>query len=117
MTANGDRVVYFDGAAFVPARDPIPGGFGAGGSPWPIAGGLIAKATGVPVCFRSATLDYSPVREWMKGAAQRKKPYYETLLERTRWFGPRGVRAVLWHQGESDALARTSAADYCQQLE
>ena len=116
MTAKDDRVVYFNGTNFVPANDPIPGGFGGGGSPWPIAGDLIAKATGMPVCFRSATLDYSPVKEWLKGAGQRKQPYYETLLERTRWFGPRGARAVLWHQGESDSLARTSAADYCQQL-
>jgi hypothetical protein len=116
MTAEDDRVVYFNGTAFTHASDPIPGGFGGGGSPWPIAGDLIVKATGIPVCFRSTTLDYSPVREWLKGAVQRKQPYYETLLERTRWFGRDGVHAVLWHQGESDSLARTSATDYCQQV-
>jgi len=116
MTAEDDRVVYFDGKAFVPAKDPIPGGFGGGGTPWPIAGDLIVKATGMPVCFRSATLDYSPVKEWMKGAAKRKQKYYETLLERNQWFGVNGVRAVLWHQGESDSLDKTSAEDYCKQL-
>lgn len=116
QSAKDDRVVYFNGKGFVPAKDPIPGGFGGGGSPWPILGDLILGSTGMPVCFRSTTLSYSPVREWLPGAKRRKQPYYETLIERSKWFGIHGIRAVLWHQGESDSLARTSAEQYCKEL-
>ena len=116
QSAKDDRVVYFNGKGFVSARDPIPGGFGGGGTPWPILGDLIVRSTGMPVCFRSTTLSYSPVREWLPGAKRRKQPYYETLVKRSQWFGRNGIRAVLWHQGESDSLARTSAKQYCKEL-
>ena len=36
--AKDERVVYFNGQGFVPAEDPIPGGFGGGGSPWALWG-------------------------------------------------------------------------------
>ena len=31
-------------------------------------------------------------------------------------FGKDGVRAVLWHQGESDTLVKTSAETYCERI-
>lgn len=114
--AKDDRVVYFNGQAFVPAEDPIPGGFGGGGSPWALLGDQIVAATGVPVCFRSVTLDYSPVKDWLPRAEKPKQPYYKTMIERSRWFGKNGVRAVLWHQGESDTLEKTSAQEYADRL-
>jgi len=110
--ATDDLVVYFTGQQFVPAKDPMPGAFGGGGTPWPILGDMLARSARVPVCFRSATLTYTQVKNWMPGVRYRQFELYKTLVERTRWFGPRGVRAVLWHQGESDALARTSPQDY-----
>ncbi len=55
QTAKDDRVVYFNGKSFVPAKDPIPGGCGSGGSVWPIVGDLVAKSQRVPVCFLSAS--------------------------------------------------------------
>ncbi|MEI6674601.1 MAG: sialate O-acetylesterase [Verrucomicrobiota bacterium] len=36
------------------------------------------------------------------------------LVEGT--FGKDGVRAVLWHQGESDTLVKTSAETYCERV-
>ena len=113
QSAQDDRVVYFDGKAFVPARDPIPGGFGGGGTPWPVLGDLLARRWKVPVAFRSATLTYTPVAMWLPDA---KHKQYATLVERVKQFGPRGVRAVLWHQGESDSLARTTAEQYRDRL-
>jgi hypothetical protein len=113
QAAKDDRVVYFDGKAYAPARDPIPGGFGGGGTPWPLLGDLLAKECKVPICFRSSTLTYTPVALWLPDA---KHNQYPALVERVKQFGPRGVRAVLWHQGESDSLAKTTAAQYRDEL-
>lgn len=56
QAAKDDRVVYRNRRGqFVPAGDPIPGGCGRDGSPWPILGDLIVESQQVPVCFRSAT--------------------------------------------------------------
>ena len=111
-----DLVVYFNGTAFVRARDPMPGAFGGGGTPWPILGDLLARSSRVPVCFRSATLTWTQVKNWLPGVTCKRCELYKTLVERARWFGVRGVRAVLWHQGESDSLARTSAQQYHDRL-
>ena len=113
QAAQDDRVVYFDGKSYLPAKDPIPGGFGGGGTPWALLGDLLAKQGSVPICFRSSTLTYTPVSLWLPDA---KHPQYPTLLARVKQFGPHGVRAVLWHQGESDALAKTTAPQYCERL-
>ena len=113
QAAKDGRVVYFDGKSYLPAKDPIPGGFGGGGTPWPILGDLLAKQWNVPICFRSSTLTFTPVSQWLPDARHNQ---YPTLVERVKQFGPHGVRAVLWHQGESDSLARTSAEEYRARL-
>ena len=63
----------------------------------------------MPICFRSSTLAYTPVSLWLPDA---KSDQYKTLVERIKQFGPHGVGAVLWHQGESDSLAGTTAEEY-----
>jgi hypothetical protein len=110
--ANDERVVYSDGKAYVAASDPIPGGCGDGGSPWPMLGDLIVESQGVPVCFRSASLTWTEVRNWMPPDSD----LYRNLVKCVRSFGIDGVRAVLWHQGESDTLAKTPAATYAERL-
>jgi len=110
--AKDERVVYFDGKAYVPASDPIPGGCGGGGSPWSILGDLIVKSQEVPICFRSASLTWTEVKNWMPPDTQ----LYKNLVQCVRSFGTNGVRAVLWHQGESDSLAKTPAATYSDRL-
>ncbi len=110
--AKDDRVVYFDGKSYVPAHDPIPGGCGGGGSPWSILGDLIVRSEGVPVCFRSASLTWTEVKNWMPPDTG----LYKNLVKCVRPFGTNGVRAVLWHQGESDTLVNTSAATYSERL-
>ena len=119
QAAKDSRVVYFDGKSYQPAKDPIPGGFGGGGSPWSILGDRLAAEWNVPICFRSATITYTDVAQWTPAWAREsghKSSQYEVLLERTKQFGPRGVRAVLWHQGESDSLAKTTAEQYRDRL-
>ena len=108
-----DLCVYFDGKQFTPAADPIPDAVGEGGTPWPILGDMLARSTRAPVCFRSATVNYERVRNWVPGQQN-----IERLVERAKWFGPQGIRAVLWVQGEADAdtcgntNGPTPAADY-----
>lgn len=116
QNAQDDRVVYFNGRTFVEAKDPIPGSFGEGGSPWPILGDLLVRTTQAPVCFRSVSLHWARAEAWRPDAQQKEWPYYTTMIERTRWFGLHGVRGVLWHQGEDDASAGTSAEQYAQDL-
>ncbi len=114
--ARDDRVVYFNGKTFVPARDPIPGGCGRDGSVWSILGDLIAKSQQVPVCFRSASPTWTQVKNWMPGVQFKSWTLYNTLLGRVRQFPKGGVRAILWHQGESDSTAKTAAEAYCNSL-
>lgn len=117
QAAKDDRVVYLNGKRqFVPARDPIPNGCGRDGSPWPILGDLIAESQQVPVCFRSASPTWTEVKNWMPGVQHKHWNLYNTLVGRVREFPKGGVRAVLWHQGESDSLAKTPAATYRDRL-
>ncbi len=116
QVARDDRVVYFDGKQFVPARDPIPGGAGGGGSAWPILGDMIVKSQGVPVCFRSATQTWTEVKNWEPGAKFKKYTLYKNLVKCAGEFRNNGIRAVLWHQGESDSLAKTPAKTYAGRL-
>jgi hypothetical protein len=110
--AKDERVVYFDGKGFVPAHDPIPGGCGGGGSPWALLGDRIAASQQVPVCFRSASLNWTEVAAWLPPNTE----LYKNLSSCVRVFGKDGVRAVLWHQGESDTLVKTSAETYCERI-
>ena len=111
--SNESLSVYFDGKKFTPAADPIPDATGNGGTPWPILGDMLSRTTRAPVCFRSATVNWLRVKEWLPGD---KSKNIERLVERTKWFGPSGARAVLWVQGEADAddpgKPSTPAADY-----
>lgn len=111
--SNESLSVYFDGKQFTQASDPIPDAVGDGGTPWPLLGDMLSRATRAPVCFRSATVNWLRVRQWLPGDGSGN---IERLVERTKWFGPEGVRAVLWVQGEADAddpgKPSTTAADY-----
>ena len=112
QVAQDDRVVYFDGKGFVHAQDPIPGGCGGGGSPWALLGDRIVASQQVPVCFRSASLTWTEVKNWLPPDTE----LYKNLLACMKVFGKDGVRAVLWHQGESDTLVKTSAETYCDRV-
>ncbi len=116
QSARDDRVVYYNGKAFVPAADPIPGASGRNGSVWPILGDFVARSQQVPVCFRSASLTWTTVKNWMPGVTFKKLHLYDNLARCVNEFGKNGVRAVLWHQGESDSLAKTSPETYFNQL-
>ena len=95
------------------ASDPQPIATGGGGSPWPQLGDLIAAAYDVPVGFVSVGVGATSVSQWLPGSSN-----YDTRLRAAiQALGPDGFRSVLWHQGESDSLAGTSAGDYAARLQ
>lgn len=126
-TATG-RVSAFDAdrAVWQPCRDPQPGASGSGGSFMPPLGDALVEALDVPVGFIACGIGATSVREWLPaGYTFPNPPTIESRVRRTaagvwesdgdafgnlmsllKTAGPDGIRAVLWHQGESDANQR-----------
>jgi hypothetical protein len=122
QTKSG-RVAAFDGKAWVAANDPMPNASGNGGSFLPSFGDALAEKLNVPIGVVPVAVGATSVREWLpKGTAIVGLPprtsnvetigpqqwvsrgvLFDKLVKPLRLFGPQGVRAVLWHQGESDA--------------
>ncbi len=139
------RVATFDGVSWRLADDPQPGTFdhSGGGSFWPSLGDALAERLRVPIGFavtgagatsvlqwqpRGSTIGIRPtaygfVREMGTNAWQCDGVLFEHLARRIATLGPRGFRAVLWHQGESDANQphpvprRISGPEYTAALE
>lgn len=124
-----DRVVTFTGQRWQPANDPQPGATGTGGSFLPSFGDAIAGRFNVPVGFLALGVGATSVREWLPHGTRFQNPptltgnvvqtnagewtskgtLFANLVNRTRQLGPRGFRAMLWHQGESDANQRDAS--------
>ena len=122
VTESG-RVASFDGTAWRLAHDPQAGASGTMGSFMPPLGDAIARRLDVPVGFIACGIGATSVREWLpKGATFPNPPTLESrvvrlpdgawesdgtayaqFIARMKSMGPHGFRAVLWHQGESDA--------------
>ena len=119
-------VAAFDGKRWRPANDPQPGASGGAGSFIPPFGDGIAEKFRVPVGVVACGVGATSVREWLpKGATFPNPPtltgqvrqlpsggwesqgaIFASFTSRLKSLGPRGFRAVLWHQGESDANQR-----------
>jgi len=117
------RVAAFDGTNWRLADDPQPGASGGGGSfIAPFTDAIIASQN-VPVGIIACGIGATSVREWLPkgttfpnpptiegrvekrtdGSWASKGAAYETFIARMKSVGSQGFRAVLWHQGESDA--------------
>ena len=123
------RVAAFDGTRWQPANDPQPGASGSGGSFLPPFGDAIAEKFGVPVGLVACGVGATSVREWLpKGSTfpnpptlegnvrkladgkwESKGDLYTAFCARMKALGPNGFRAMLWHQGESDANQKDAA--------
>lgn len=112
--ATDERVAAFDLAAgrWQPCKDPQPGATGAGGSPWPLLGDLLAQRYDVPVGFISVGVGSTAVAYW--APIGKGYPRLQTALGAAQKRFQ--ARAVLWHQGESDSIAGTTADRYAQLL-
>ena len=111
--AQDERVssCHFGNGLWRHGDDPQPGASGKGGSAWALLGDLLAKKYDVPVGFICVGVGGTPVSFWTprgRGYAQLKRAL--------QIAGPQGCRAVLWHQGESDSMAGTTAGNYAQML-
>lgn len=123
QTTQTRRVSSFDGQSWQMANDPQPGASGRGGSFMPALGDELVKRLDVPVGFIACGIGATSVREWLpKGSTFPNPPTidkrveklpsgewaskgeaYDAFIARVKPFCPNGFRAVLWHQGESDA--------------
>lgn len=139
------RVSTFDGLTWRPADDPQPGAFdhSKGGSFWPSFGDELAEALGVPIGVAVTGNGATSVLQWQpKGTRVGIRPtayafvrevgtnswecdgaLFDHLARRVAQLGSHGFRAVLWHQGESDANQpnptprRITGAEYASALE
>ena len=122
------RVSAFDGTRWRMAVDPQPGASGKGGSFMPAFGDEIVKRFDVPVGIVACGIGATSVREWLPrgctfpnpptienrveqladGRWASKGAAFDMLVSRMKSVGPHGFRAVLWHQGESDANQKDS---------
>ena len=116
-------VSAFDGKKWQLANDPQPGASGGAGSFQPPFGDALATKFKVPVGIIACGIGATSVREWLpKGATfpqpptlegrvsklpsgewESKGEAFDMLTARMKQLGSNGFRAVLWHQGESDA--------------
>ena len=111
LRPTDERVVTFDGEKWRPAYDPQPGNDGEGGTPWPHLGDLLARSLQMPIGFACRAVGGTPSKYWLPGAEG-----YERIRTAAQQLGLNGARAVLWHQGESDAQSGTSAETYADNL-
>ncbi len=113
----------FDNNKWQLAIDPQPGAGGRGGSIMPLLGDLLVREIEVPVGIVAYGQGGTSVREWLPQGSRFPNPptvenkvrkikdgeweslgkIYPGFIERIEAFGKNGFRAVLWHQGESDA--------------
>jgi hypothetical protein len=93
-------------------NDPQPLASGSDGSPWPsFANELVAKHD-MPIGLISIANGGTSVVNWLPGDT-----LYSRLRDALKFVGPNGARAILWHQGESDAIDSTSTPVYLNRLQ
>lgn len=100
------------------STDPLPGATGAGASLWSaVHAQLGGQLGGRPVVWAVMAVDGSSLAQWLGPGPLRQhwEQRLAALLAQTQRLGwP--VAAVLWQQGEADARAGRSAADYAADL-
>lgn len=121
--------MYPQNGTWTALKDPMPwasnwklpqfgGKANAGGSPWPTFADQLSSRTGVPVGMVSLAWGGSSVDHWLTGGNQEYASYsgeqaiVNSMIRAAKKFPDCGFAAVLWHQGESDAINGTSRATY-----
>jgi hypothetical protein len=86
-----------------------------GGSYWPKLASYIIANQNVPVAFIPTALGGTGIALWQPGANHEDRTtLYGSMVYRALAVG--GVRAVLWHQGETDAHNAMSQSTYTADL-
>ncbi|MEZ6096194.1 MAG: sialate O-acetylesterase [Pirellulaceae bacterium] len=96
---TSNMVSSFSGTDWRIANDPQPGTHdrSGGGSYYPALGDLLYEKYKVPIGFAVTGHGGTSVNQWQPG-----DELHSWMMTRIHQLGPRGFRAVLWHQGESD---------------
>jgi hypothetical protein len=80
------------------------------GSVWPLLATLHMAATGVPCAFVPCALSSTSITQWLPGANhQDRTTLYGSMVRRALLTG---AKAVLWWQGETDAVNAMASATY-----
>ena len=106
----GPGVYSLFGGKIFPARDPIRGATGVGGSVWPRLGDRLMKDGKFDaIVFRCCAAHGSAIAQWAPGGG-----LHSRLLDAIRDCQDSGLKIthLLWHQGEADA--ETSPAEYAR---
>ncbi len=82
------------------AYDPQPIASCTGGSPWSRLADLLIDELNVPIGFVSVGVAGTRVDRWVPSANDLYPLLHDAIMD----IGPTGMRAILWHQGESDAV-------------
>lgn len=102
------RVVAFDAAkgSWGVANDPQPTPDGSdGGSIWPPLGDALTKQLRVPIGFANVAFGGTSSQQWLP-----EGKLHSRLVSAGKSLGR--FRAVLWQQGESDVIAKTTPETY-----
>jgi hypothetical protein len=123
QSTKSGKVATFDGNRWQLSNDPQPGASGGAGSFLPPFGDALAQRFKVPIGFIACGIGATSVREWLpkgtrfpnpptltgrvqqlpSGEWECKGEAFAMFVARMKQMGLHGFRAVLWHQGESDA--------------
>ncbi len=104
---------------------------GTGSWCWGQLGDLLVKRLNVPVMFFNAAFSGTAVRNWQESAPDggvaygiingepylARQPYINLKIALQFYANMLGVRAVLWHQGETDNLVNTEQSRYVNELQ
>ncbi len=119
---NDERLVVMDPAQRVVAmttpagpwnvaNDPQPVHDGSdGGSIWPPVGDALAEALGIPIAFANVGIGGTHSAQWLPGGA-----FLQNLVATGKKLGR--FRAVLWQQGESDVIGKTTTDQYVANIQ
>ncbi|MBL8484387.1 MAG: hypothetical protein JNJ60_19475 [Rhodocyclaceae bacterium] len=102
--------LFADGIC-VAADDPLPGATGSGGSIWRrLPAALAERGWSRPVLISVLAVDSSSIAEWTRADGA----LAAMLARRVQSMHAQGLapQLILWQQGEADAKAGTTAADY-----
>jgi hypothetical protein len=111
LTPTDPRVSTWGPSGWRFGHDPQPAATGMGGSPWPALGDFLSNRYDVPIGFLSVGYGGTKVDRWVPDANDLFPRISDALDE----VQPSGARAILWHQGESNAGGTTSE-DYAEML-
>ena len=110
VTDPGQRVSAYDWKTktWQVANDPQPH-VGDGGTIWPALGDILVPMLRVPVGFVNVSVGGTSTRQWLPdGDLHKQMIAAGTSVE--------SFRAVLWQQGESDVIEKTSTETYIKNV-